>query len=91
MPPSVFHPEKNVDKHCNICSPLNLNFANNFCQTRQIIAQKVIRLCGMKSVFKLIARIPDLYLIATFRDPRGIFQSINRLYKGSLTYDWVRT
>ena len=50
----------------------------------------VIRLCGMKSVFKLIARIPDLYLIATFRDPRGIFQSRNHLYKGYRTYDWVK-
>ena len=50
----------------------------------------VIRICGIKSVMRLMARIPDLYVIATFRDPRGIFRSRNHFLGGRpMTWDTV--
>ena len=39
---------------------------------------------------RLMARIPDLYVIATFRDPRGIFRSRNNFLGGRpMTWDTV--
>ena len=54
------------------------------CQTKSIIAQKVIRLCDIGHIQVIREKIPDLKVILLFRDPRGIFGSRKRLVSPSL-------
>jgi len=40
-----------------------------------MINRLVIRLCDIDDVIELVGQIPDLKVIITFRDPRGIYRS----------------
>lgn len=65
--------------NCNSCGTLGTNFISEYCSTKAIIAQKVIRLCDIDHVDRILAEIPDLKIIFLFRDPRGIFGSRKKI------------
>ena len=62
------------------CLPINENVASQICQTKSIIAQKVIRFCNLEDVKTMNeGHNDDLKTIVLFRDPRGMFSSRKKL------------
>ena len=60
---------------CRMCKPINRNYANSVCQTKDILAAKTIRLYSSDEVKEIIQEITDLKILITFRDPRGTYLS----------------
>lgn len=62
------------------CLPINEKVASQICQTKSIIAQKVIRFCNFDDVKTMNEGHKDnLKTIVLFRDPRGMFSSRKKL------------
>lgn len=72
------------DKNCMRCNPLSVKLINQVCESRSIIAQKVIRLCDINHLETMMTQIPNLKVILLFRDPRGIYGSRKRLVNPTL-------
>lgn len=59
---------------------MNEKVASQICQTKSIIAQKVIRFCNLDDVKTMNeGQNGDLKTIVLFRDPRGMYSSRKRL------------
>ena len=62
------------------CLPINEKVASQICQTKSIIAQKVIRFCDLDDVKTMNeAQKDNIKTIVLFRDPRGMYSSRKRL------------
>ena len=59
---------------------MNEKVASQICQTKSIVAQKVIRFCNLDDVKTMNdGQNGDLKTIVLFRDPRGMYSSRKRL------------
>lgn len=77
------------DDNCFKCSKMSGSTINGICESKSIIAQKVIRLCDIDQIAAFKSKIPNLKVIFLYRDPRGIFSSRQKLIGESLAFKTV--